>query len=353
MELTSAMEAKKKGKLVFHDEALKYARFTAEFRGFARGTVIAGSRMVPAYPHIKRIFTLRKGIERNIKSDTVYIEEKIDGYNIRIAYINNTPVAFSRGGFVEYFVTEKLGDGIRKFLSKHQDAVLCAEVIGNTPYTRPTDKFDVKILVFDIGRGDGGYLGCDERRRVLDKYEIESVPLLGRFEKTDIERIRQTALSMLKSKKEGIVIKSADRKEAVKYVTPFADIEDIANNSRLLFDMPLGFYMQRVLRSAMFIKDFGFDHAEYARGLGNAFYERLMQTLQQIESGEDADEEFEILIKNRKTWDMLMKQMSREVKIEKIFEREENDRTRIRFRKIYRKTTRRLRELLNGKGIED
>ncbi len=356
MELTKALalEAKKKGKLAFHDElGIKFARFISDFRSIERGTVIIGNRIIYAYPHIKRIFTLERGIARNIKNETVYIEEKIDGYNTRIASVNGRIVAFSRGGFIDYFITEKANesDEIKSFFIKLPAAILCAEVIGNTPYTKPTRDFDIKILVFDIA--SNGYLPCKERYDLLKKFGIESVPVIGKFQRINIKDIRKEILAVLKARKEGIVIKSEDRKEAVKYVTPYADINDIANNTRLLFDMPLGFYMQRILRSAMFIKDFDLDKEHYAKQLGNAFYDKFIDTLQKLEKGEEISEEFEITIKNTNTWDMLLRQMSREVRIEKIFEKEEDGMLRIRFRKVYRRTNKRLRELLNGKGVED
>ena len=356
MELNKAMalEAKKKDKLVFHEEeGIKFARFKEDFRSIERGTVIIGNRVIYAYPHIKRIFTLERGIVKNIKSDTVYIEEKIDGFNVRIANLNGNAIAFSRGGFVDYFITEKITENMKKFFSKFPNAVLCAEAIGNTPYTKPTSEFDIKILVFDIDKGNGEFVGCDERYMLLKRYNIESVPSFGRFERINIGDIKKIALSALKSRKEGIVIKSNDRKETVKYVTPFADISDIASNIRLFFDMPAGFYMQRVLRSSMFMKDFELNHEQYAKQLGNAFYDRLIEDLKILEKGEEISEEFEITIKNPRTWEMLLRQMNREVKVEKIFEKEENGMLLIRFKKIYRKTTRRLHELLNGKGVED
>ncbi|MBS3067125.1 RNA ligase [Candidatus Micrarchaeota archaeon] len=357
MELTKALalEAKKKGKLAFHDEyGIKFARFIADFRSIERGTIIIGNRVIYAYPHIKRIFTLERGIARNIKSETVYIEEKIDGYNTRVASVNGKIVAFSRGGFIDYFITEKVSEStsIRKFFSKFPQAIFCAEAIGNTPYTKPTKDFDIKIFVFDIATNNG-YVPCSERYELLRKFGIEDVPAIGKFQRINIKDINKIALAILKAKKEGIVIKSDDRKEAIKYVTPYADISDIANNTRLLFDMPLGFYMQRVLRSAMFIKDFDLDHEHYAKQLGEAFYNKLIDALQKLEKGEEISEEFEITIKDTNTWDMLLRQMSREVKIEKLFEKEENGKLRIRFKKIYRRTNKRLRELLNGKGVED
>ena len=347
-------DALKKGKLEKRTEEITYYRFKEDLGKIPRGTVVLKDRAIFGFPHIKRIFILGKGITRNIKSDDICIEEKIDGYNLRIAYVNGKIFAFSRGGFIDFFATEKAREIInKKFFSDFPNYVLCCEMIGNTPYTKPVNGYDVKLFVFDINNGKGDYLDCNERYTSLKKYGIESVPIIAKLKKNETKKIRNIALNLLKGKKEGMVIKSRDRKDIVKFVTPFADIDDISNNTTLMFDMPLGFFNQRVLRSAFFIKDFELDHTKFVQELGNAFYEKFISKLEALEIGEEISEEFEILIKDAGIFNWVKRHMSREVKIEKIFEREENGKTRIRFRKIYKRTNRELKNYLNGGGVTD
>ena len=176
-----------------------------------------------------------------------------------MASINGEVYAFSRGGFLDLFVTEKARESapIMRFFRDYPGHVLCGEMIGNTPYTAPTEGGDSKLFIFDIDHDDGAYLPCEERYAILRKYGIDGVPRSGRFQSDDFKGLRKAILSLNKCRKEGMVLKTADRSGAVKYVTPWSDIEDIARNSGLLFDMPIGFYHQRVLRSAFFIEDFG------------------------------------------------------------------------------------------------
>lgn len=348
-------EARKRNKLAEQDEGIKYIRFREEFRSIARGTVIIKPRrIIWGFPHIKRIFTLEKGIERNIKAETFYAEEKIDGFNLRVAKVNGNLFAFSRGGFVDWFSTEKIREmGLEDFFDDYPNCILCGEMIGNTPYTQPTAGFDVKLFVFDIDEGDGSYLKPKDKYGLLRKYGIESVPLLGTFRKNELAKIKQLALMLLKRKKEGMVIKSENRSDIVKYVTPYADIDDIYRNMALLFDMPAGFFIQRVLRSAFFIKDFQLDRDDYGRELGLACYNGLMERLSALEGGGRAAERYEILIKNEETWGRILKHMTRDVKIEIISRKVENKGTRIKFRKIYKKSDRLLRRYLEGVGITD
>lgn len=358
MDITAPLvtEALKAGRAEKLSGEIDYIRFRDAHAGVARGTVIAGKKAVHGYPHIKRIFTLENGLKRNMRDVELYAEEKIDGFNVRVASIDGRIFAFSRGGFLDAFVTEKARDekGIAAFLRDNPDCVLCCEMLGNTPYTAPANGFDVKIFVFDMDRGDGTYLPCVKRYALVRKYGMLSVPLLGKFSSDDYVSLRKAILALNKWKKEGMVLKGAEGKSMVKYVTPWSDIDDITNASGMLFDMPIGFFYQRVLRSAFFIRDFGLDRDGYALKLGKAFYGGLEAALEKAAQGGDVDEEFEISIRDPKIWDDIHRHMSHDVKLEELWKREEKDgRTRIRFRKIYKKTTKTLTSYSRGKGVTD
>lgn len=347
-------EALKRGKADRQEEPVPYLRFRESFRNVMRGTVVAGGRAIRGYPHIKRIFTLQNGLKRNMPAGTLYAEEKIDGFNVRVALVGGRITAFSRGGFLDSFVTEKAREmGLDGFFRDHPGAVICGEMLGNTPYTRPAGGYDVRMFVFDIDRGDGTYLPPEERYALLKKYGMRGVPVLGKFKSGDYRGLSRLILALNKGKHEGMVLKSADRKAAVKYVTPWSDIDDISASSGILFDMPIGFYHQRVLRSAMFIADFGLRKEEYAEKLGAAFYSGLFRAIESAKKGREIGEEFEIAVKDPAIWDEIHRHMSRDVKVELVWKRADRGKTRIRFRKVYKKTTKTLASYVNGKGIED
>lgn len=347
-------EGLKKGKAEKLKEEIEYIRVREGFQGIGRGTVIVGKRVIFAYPHIKRIFTLENGIKRNIGGCDLFAEEKIDGFNVRIACIEGRIFAFSRGGFLDAFVTEKArGMGFEGFFEDYPGHVLCGEMIGNTPHTPPADDFDVKLFIFDIDEGDGAYLPCKEKYRIIREYGLRGVPMLGRFRSDDYPGLKKLILGLNKSRREGMVLKSEDRSQVVKYVTPWSDIEDIERNSRLLFDMPIGFYHQRVLRSAFFMSDFGLGRDEHAQKLGRAFYGGLVKAIEGARDGREVDEEFEISIKDPAVWDDIRRHMSREVRVEELWRKSEGKEIRIRFRKVYKRTTKLLSSYAAGRGVED
>ncbi|MBU0533103.1 RNA ligase [Candidatus Micrarchaeota archaeon] len=354
MDVQLVRDALKRGKAQRLKEDLDYIRFRESFRGVERGTVIIGKKIVWGYPHIKRIFTLKNGLEKNLPETTLYAEEKIDGFNVRVASINGKLYGFSRGGFLDSFVTEKIRElDLAKFFKEYEQHVLCAEMLGNTPYTAPSKDFDVKLFVFDIDDGTGQHIPCDQKYKFYKEYSIDHPPLLGKFQTSDYEGLRKLILSLDKGNREGMVLKTEDRKKLVKYVTPNSDIHDVSEASLNFFDMPIGFFYQRVLRSAFFVDDFSLDKDKYALKLGQAFYKGLTKALHQAKKGGEITEEFEILIKNRGIWDDIQKHMSKEVKIEELWRHEEKGKIRIRFQKIYKKTTKKLVSYAAGKGVTD
>jgi putative ATP-dependent DNA ligase len=354
VEMKLILDAIKREKAERMNGTLEYVRFREAFRKIERGTVITGQRVVWGFPHIKRIFTLQKGLERNISAEEIYAEEKIDGFNVRIALISGKIFAFSRGGILDLFVTEKAREmKLERFFRDNPEMVLCGEMTGNTPHTPPTEEFDVRLHVFDIDRGDGSYIPVEQKYALLKRYEITGTPQLGKFKKSDSRALMRLALSLNKGRKEGMVLKSADRKEAVKYVTIWSDIDDISRSSRLFFDMPAGFFHQRVLRSAFFMKDFGLGQDEYGKLLGGAFYNGLMRGIIDAGKGEGVGEEFEIAIRDPEIWEDIRRHMGREVRLEELWRREENGGMRIRFRKVFKRTSRTLASYSAGKGVTD
>ena len=350
-DIKDAIKAEKAEAL---SEEIDYIRFKKGFRRIERGTVITKNRIVWGFPHIRRVFTLGTGISRNIKTDVFYVEEKIDGYNLRIANIDGKIFAFTRGGYLDPFATEKAREmqNLEKFFKKHPGYVLCSEMIGNTPFTEPTAEFDVKILVFDID-DDGKYLPPLEKYSILGEFEIEMVPFLGKFNKNKIELVKKLAYNLNKGRKEGMVIKSSDRNDVVKFVTPFADIDDTEKCAYSFFDMPPGFFYQRVIRSSFFIDEYSLDRDRYSKMLGNAFYSGFIRALEDVKQGKGIEGEFEVIVSDEKIFDLLKKHMIKEVDVKIISKRKQNGKTRIRFSKTYRKTAKEIRNFLNGKGVVD
>lgn len=337
------------------DQDIEYIKFKDKVGKIERGTVVHGKTIIPGYPHIKRIFTLRKGIEKNIKGKELFIEEKIDGFNVRIAFIENKIWGFSRGGFLDLFVTEKANEAnFEAFFQDNPDFIICAEMIGNTPHTKPTKKFDVKILIFDIMNEKGEYLKPKEKYKILDEYNLEGVPKLGEFRNNEKEigKIEKISLKTNKQNSEGIMIRS-EIGEKIKYVNANSDIESFGSGVKKIFDMPLGFFIQRILRSAIYIHDFKMKKGTYAKKIGESIITNLENQIKSLKQGEGIFEYHEILISDLRIWSEIKRSPNKEIAIEEVGIKEEEDRFKIKFKKHYKESEKLIREYLDGKAIED
>ncbi len=339
-------EAERRGKGESRREEVAYFRLKERFEGFDRGTVLLEGRIIPAYPHIKRIVSL-KGL-KHLKGDRFYVEEKIDGYNLRVVMHKGKLYAFTRGGFLDFFSSEKVRElSLHRFFERFPSAILCGEMIGNTPFTPPSKDFDVKFLVFDVFE-NGSFWGVERRRKVLDRLGVAQVPLLGVVKREEVGAVVKRAN---RSRMEGVVLRDLQG-GVLKYVCALSDILSIGSSVDKFFDMPKGFFYQRVLRSSIFIKQHALNRQKYSQLLGKAFL-NLINALQVVEKGGVISEEFHIKFKDKRVWESVVAHMAKDVEIEVVDRWREGDYTHIIFIKKYVKTTKKLRALLNGRAFTD
>ncbi len=343
------LEAMRKGRIEERDGV---CRFSESIGRIPRGTVVIGRRIVYGYPKIRRIFSLCRGAEKNLDPGEVWVEEKIDGFNLRAVHEGGEIYCISRGGFLDFFATEKVSvdKGVQKFFKKFPSHILYLEMIGNTPYTPPTRKFDVKYYVFDIGNGKRRFLGPEERMELCRKFGLECVPLLGKVKRRETGKLKRIAITLNKRGGEGMVLKQHMPRRVLKYVVPSSEIRDLGENSNMIFDMPAGFMKQRVFRSAISVSELGLNKKEYDMRMGEALHKRLYPA---IRSGGEVSEGFEIFVKKLETWKKVLEHMSSEVKIEVGSEKREMGGIRIKFKKIYKKGSRRIRRAVEGYAQTD
>ncbi|MEM4272257.1 MAG: RNA ligase [Candidatus Bilamarchaeaceae archaeon] len=345
------LEAIGKGKVEQKDGIYRFSEAIGD--EIPRGTVVIGNRVVYGYPKIRRIFSLESGVKRNFDGGKeLWVEEKIDGYNLRAVYEGGKLYCISRGGFLDYFSTEKMAGfpEISWFFSKCPRMVLHFEMVGNTPYTQPARGFDVKYYVFDIGDGKNQFLDCGERRRICEKHGLNAVPLLAHMKSPDVKKLKEIAVSIDKGGGEGMVMRQENPRKVLKFVVPSSDIRDLAQNSAQIFDMPAGFMKQRVFRSAVSVAELGLDKAAYGRKLGEAMHSGLHAC---IRGGGEVAEDFEVMVKSMETWKKITSHMPREVEIRVDYTVREKGGFRIGFKKVYKQGSRQVRRAIEGYSQAD
>jgi putative ATP-dependent DNA ligase len=342
---------------------LIFVRLAQDYKNYPRGTVFYESGLIPGYPRIMRVLHLENGIKRYFK-ERFYIEEKVDGYNVRIVTINGNPLAFTRGGFICPFTTNRIPDLIDlNFFHKYPGYIINGEVVGpGSPYNTepiPYIKEDVIFYSFDIFDTGGRKIPLEERYTILDQCRIPQVRRWGPFSlsdvNSDVNKAREVVLKLDRDGREGIVIKPISNGREIKYVTLSSCLRDLQATSDLITELPAGFYMQRIFRAIFFCHEFGIDLDDhYLLESAKALYLSPQKALKEVADGGNVRESFEIDVRNKNTIYELMEHLKQSGVITKLLSIEKIDHFyKTKFHRIYTEGTREIRHRLMGHGFFD
>jgi putative ATP-dependent DNA ligase len=283
-------EALERGKARWEDyDGHRYLRLSDDFRGSPKGTVAWQGRLVPGYPHIGRIFRLEQGLAEQF-ANPFWVEEKVDGFNVRIFRSGEELIALSRGGYVCPFATDRAPDFVNPAIFEaHPDLVLCAELAGpDNPYTQGGPSFvpgDVALFVFDMmGVGRPGFLAQGEKDVLCERFGLPTPLSFGRFVAADWQRVRDIVERLDADGREGVVIKEdAPDGRRTKYVTAWSGVYDIAVRAADTVELPGDFFTGRILRMVLYLDEAGRDiDAALERDLGRAFLAGLAESVQRF-----------------------------------------------------------------------
>ena len=345
-------------------EGIRYVRFRDSAKGFRRGTVVfEDGTVVSGFPHIKRIVQLENGVKRIFKNKPFYVEEKVDGYNVRVVKVKGKILALTRGGFVCPFTTERILDFINEeFFKDYPSLVLVGEMAGpENPYLvegPPYVKEDIEFFLFDVQeKGSGRSLPVEERYRLAEEYGIPQVERFGLFDRSHLDDLYDLVEKLSEEGREGIVMKTPDMKRIAKYVTPYANINDVKIGSRIFFDLPGGYFMGRISRLAFYLAERhvkGEEFEKYAKSLGEALLKPLVESILEVSQGHEVEETFTVRVKNISTAHRMVSHFERlglKIRIEDI--EEAKPYWRITFKRVYPDATREIKELWNGLAFVD
>ncbi|VVM07800.1 hypothetical protein MAMC_01828 [Methylacidimicrobium cyclopophantes] len=335
----------------------EYLRLLHEWRGWPRGTLLADGVVVAGYPKIGRIQTLA-GILSQFHAP-FWVEEKIDGYNVRIFRVGDALYAATRGGLICPFTTDRLGDWIDPAVfSVHPDWILCGEVTGpETPYVEgasPLVPQGVGFFLFDIARqGTEGFFPAEERRALAETFGLPAAPSYGRIEPKESASLREIVLRLDAEGREGVVLKEdSPRNLRAKYVTGSAELADIASMAQRYLDVPPEYFTERVLRLALFLEEMKrSDRQEWNRRLGEAFLSSLQERIAAARQGRCVGTfccRFHARENALRLLDSLGQIRGHEGETRLISLQEEGGYWVLRFQKLYRSTTGFLRNALGG-----
>ncbi|MFA4667875.1 RNA ligase [Pyrococcus kukulkanii] len=346
-------------------EGIRYLRFKDSAGKLRRGTVVFDEEdIIPGFPHIKRVVNLEEGIRRAFRNREFYVEEKVDGYNVRVAKVEDRIIAITRGGFVCPFTTERITDFIpQEFFKDHPNLVLVGEMAGpESPYLvegPPYVKEDIEFFLFDIQEKiTGKSLPVEERLKIAQEYGIPHVEVFGKFTRNDLKELYELIEKLSREGREGIVMKSPDMKKIVKYVTPFANINDIRVGARVFYELPPGYFTSRISRLAFYVAEKrikGEGLRKLAEDLGMALLQPLVESILDVEQGDEIAEVFKIRVKKIETaYKMVTHFEKLGLNIEIVdIEELNNGMWRVTFKRVYSDATSEIRELIGGKAFVD
>jgi putative ATP-dependent DNA ligase len=316
--------------------------------------------VVRGFPKISRTLMLYPALIKHFSSlRKVAVEEKMNGYNVRVALIKDQIVAMTRGGFICPYTTQKANDLLTQdFFRDHPDLVLCGEMVGpDSPYV-PKTFYNIRSLdffVFDVRKKNSGNpMPIKERRGLMDEYGMKSVHLFGEF---DVREAHTAITGIIKSfgdiLREGVVIKDPVMLlPAVKYTSSLSNCQDLRYAFEFYNDFGRDFFFGRVCREAFQSVEWDEDE-ENARKrcqrLGESILLPMILTIKKKKSGDQIAENVQIRVKNLNTVSEFEEYL-RLLGIDAIFETPEEigDEYLIKIKKIHKSTIDKTQTILDG-----
>ncbi|MCK9405627.1 MAG: RNA ligase [Methanothrix sp.] len=286
-------------------------RFDKEISGVEAGTVIfKNGEIVWGYPSIRRPLMLEAGIKRHF-IDSVAVEEKMNGHNVRITSIDGDIVALTRGGFVCPYSTEVATRLLPEDIFEEKpNLVLCAEMVGpENPYVSldvyPTDSID--LYLFDVAqKNQRGTHGVHKTHEIAEDFGLKGTAFFGEFPReTAHKRIKEIVIKLGRQGREGVVLKDPENRVApLKYTSSESNCNDLAIAFSHYNDYALDFILSRAVRE-------GFQSVEWqesveerkerARRIGESILLPLTETIKNKQQGEIIMQRIKIRVKSLAT----------------------------------------------------
>lgn len=337
----------------------EYAYLSSPVRGIERGTVRMNETIVRGYPSTPRVLVLDPGIP-NYFEGPIAIEEKLNGYNVRIAHVGE-PLAFTRGGHICPYTTQLAREqlNLEAFFGSYPDQMLCTEFIGpENPYT-PHD-YDVASIaprVFDIRhRETGRPMPIEKRRSVADQFDLPQPPFFGIVDPADaIDRVRERIEDLDSRGREGVVMQSQDGRDLLKYTTGAQHRSDLESAFSLPFDYGQDFLFSRLVREGFQAVEFGESEAairERAHKIGESILEPMVETIRAVEDGAVVGEPHTVRGSPEAIAALLTHFEAQGLSIEMESDRRHGDERVVQFVKVSNQTRDKAEHFLAGGTIE-
>lgn len=346
----------------FFSDIIEALRFDRKFGEIEEGTVVVktinGVRVIRGFPKIRRALTLYPSV-RNHFGKEVAVEEKMNGYNVRLAKLGKNLYAFTRRGYICPYTTEKARNVVGiDFFRDHPDLILCCEAVGEESPFVPKKIYGIEGLdffVFDIRKMETNEpLPVDIKIRLCEEYGLKHAPLLGIYNSRDahveiIEHIKKLG----EEGREGVVIKDPKMKiEPLKYTTSETNAGDLSYAFRYFNDYGKDFMFSRIVREGFQSFEFSESEEEFIERclrLGMSILKPMVESIKTVSDGEWVSEKIKLRFDSIEVMELFLKHLRKmgvDFRIREIKKEEKG--AILYFERIMRSTTDKIRAHLEG-----
>lgn len=350
--------AYKKGNLKFYQNRFITA---LQFRK-AVGTIEAGTmvslqdelEVIRGFPKIRRTLMLENTLKSHFHKE-IAVEEKMNGYNVRIALINSEIVAFTRGGYVCPYTTKKASQlmDLTGFFQDQPDLVICGEMLGtDNPYVSHyyPEIGNLGFRIFDLREKQTGKpLTIHEKQMLLELYGLPAVRQLGIYNVEDSSQILELVKKLGEEGREGVVMKDPQMDvPPLKYTSSQAHDDELVYAFKFPFDLGKAFFFSRVIREGFQSYEMNESNEEMkdrAQRLGESILYPMIDTIRTVADGEVAVEDLIMDADTQQEVDEFLKHL-RDLGVISVVLKYENGKAVIR--RVHQSTTDKVSNYLEG-----
>ena len=346
----------------FFSDLIEVLRFDKKFGEIEEGTVIAktvkGVRVVRGFPKIRRALTLYPTLKQHFEKE-VAVEEKMNGYNVRIARFGKNLYAMTRRGYICPYTTERCREKIGlDFFKDNPDLVLCCEAVGEESPFVPKKVYgisELEFFVFDIREmRTNAPLPIREKMSLCEEYGLKAAPIL---EIADVRRAHEIIVEIVKrlgkEGREGVVIKDPAMKiDPLKYTTSEANAGDLSYAFRYFNEYGKDFMFSRIIREGFQSFEFNEDEKEFRERcfrLGFSILKSLRESIKDVYEGKEVREKIRLRFRDFEVLNLFIEHLRKTgVTFEVVDVRKEGEYAILHVERIMRSTTDKIKSHLGG-----
>lgn len=342
----------------FFSDVVEAVRLEKKFGIYEEGTVIVKGKddlkIFRGFPKIKRILYLESGLKKHFGSKKIALEEKMNGYNVRIGKIGEEIYAITRRGLICPYTTEKAREKIpQEFFDEFPEHMLCCEALGKaSPYV--PDYYGIEGLeffLFDIREcRTNKPLSIAQKEEIAERYGIKTVKILLKTSAEDIQSVKKVVEDLNEKGREGIVFKDLEMILApLKYTTSFSNCGDLSYAFKNFEEYGRDFMLARIIREAFQTFEFQDNIEERAYRLGKAILSSAIDSIRKVSEEKEVTEEIILDFSCEEVLELFKMHLKLlGITLREIERRSKGEGVEVKFERVMRATTDKIRSLLEG-----